>query len=526
MQKLIAIAILIGTITLNIHASQKHTTTRPRLAVIMTINGLQNYHLETFMPSLTDDGINRIITSGAYTPTATCRYMPYHTIADYASLMTGSTPHYHGIVDSTFYSLLDNKTLSAIDDARYNGINTPLTVSPRLLQATTIADQLKLSYPDSKVYSIALSAESAIMLGGHLADGAIWFDDNTGQIATTNYYNNGLPLWASKINENNQIATLANYPWLFSQPLFAYQQNPTTQHTDRNLHECGDPTNAVAQMRYLKQSPHINQLVKELAVRAVRDQHMGTDQSPDLLCIEFNVENPYSNTPFSAENEDLFMKLDQEIKSLLDIIDLSVGLDNCVIMLTAPNHYTNSTTVNNERLNQGSFNSYRSMALLNAYLMAMNGQGRWVSYYYDKNIILNKSLIEDNNIDIAVIENQVARFMLEFAGVHSAYTVSQLHNGSSSADDQISRIKNSHYKNRSGDIVFTLLPGWSETDKNNHTITSHTTANSYLPLAIWFDGINRQELSIRYEDAIPTLCHILQIPLPNASIGKIVNLKQ
>ena len=87
------------------------TKTPPRLTVIISINGLDNYEIETFSKMLDPNGMRKLI-SGVYNPNATCSYMVTSTTTDYASMMTGSTPHYHGIIANKFYSLIDNNIVS------------------------------------------------------------------------------------------------------------------------------------------------------------------------------------------------------------------------------------------------------------------------------------------------------------------------------------------------------------------------------------------------------------------------------
>ena len=219
--------ICICAICISTHfATAQITKTPPRLTVIISINGLDNYEIETFSKMLEPNGMRKLI-SGFYNPNASCSYMVTGATTDYASMMTGSTPHYHGIIANKFYSLIDDNIVSCIDDARYEGINTKEMVSPRLLQATTLADQIKLNNPKSKVYAIGLNAESAIMLGGHLADGAIWFDDANAGICTSTFYDKGLPRWAEKINRNGLIRSTCANDWqpMFSLPSYQYAPN-------------------------------------------------------------------------------------------------------------------------------------------------------------------------------------------------------------------------------------------------------------------------------------------------------------
>lgn len=496
--------------------SSAQNTSRARLAVIISINGLESYELENFTTLFEDGGLKRIINSGYYDAAATSNYMPSDATTDYASIMCGTTPHYHGIVSSHFYSMLDDDIISCIEDARYDGINTKRTVSPKLLQATTIGDQLKLCNPQSKVYSIALSAESALMMGGHLADGVVWIDDETGRVATTFYYDKGLPQWSVKINNDNSIPLLYKN-WTSLNNILTYKY-PISKNYYVDLHPILtklEYTEEKKDVATFKQTPFVNELIKDLAVRAIRDDNMGDDDNPDLLCVEFTANHAYSSTPMSAENEDFFIRLDKTIKQLIDIIDISVGLENSVIVLTAP---TNNINVNNDndtkKINGGVFNSYRATALLNAYLMAIYGQGRWVTGYYNRNIHLNKTLIEENKIKLNDIEDYVAQFMMEFSGVMSAVPSYQIQ----ATENNNNRMSNSYYKNRTGDVIISLLPGWRE-ENNKFNAKYSTIYYPTYPLAIWYKGTTPEKRNITIEDICPTLCRILQIPYPNACIG-------
>lgn len=515
--------ICICAICISTHfATAQITKTPPRLTVIISINGLDNYEIETFSKMLEPNGMRKLI-SGFYNPNASCSYMVTGATTDYASMMTGSTPHYHGIIANKFYSLIDDNIVSCIDDARYEGINTKEMVSPRLLQATTLADQIKLNNPKSKVYAIGLNAESAIMLGGHLADGAIWFDDANAGICTSTFYDKGLPRWAEKINRNGLIRSTCANDWqpMFSLPSYQYAPNGSYLNGEKpTFIKFSDGDDNYDFMKKFRQSPFINDIIKELATRAIRDEQLGTDNATDLLCVEFNAHSPFDTYTMCAENEDLITRLDRNIKSLLEVIEISVGLDNSLIVLTAPNNNPNQTLQNDPRLASGTFNSRRAMALLNSYLMAIYGQGRWISGYYDKNISLNKSLIEDENIKMAEIQDYVAQFMLEFSGVHTAIPAYQIQTAASLPNDMPSRMRNSHYKNRSGDVVFTLLPGWVEYDEKVQRTLYPTITQPYTPIAIWNKEIKHTKSDIMIEDLCATLCRILQIPYPNACIGK------
>jgi hypothetical protein len=504
-----------------VNATNAITQVTPRLAIIITVDGLDVYEIEAFAKMLEPNGMKRLI-SGAYNPNATCSYMVSHNASDYASMMTGSTPHYHGIISNMFYSLVDNNIVSCIDDARYEGINTTQLVSPRLLQATTLADQIKLNNSQSKVYAIGLTAESAIMLGGHMADGVIWFDDDNAKVCTSTYYDKGMPKWAEKVNRDELILSTCKDNWqpLFTLPSYQYLPQGSYIIGERPTFLRFNPNESKKElMSKFRQSPMINEVIKELATRAIRDEQLGTDNATDLLCIEFNAKSSFSHNTLCAENEDLITRLDKNIRYILDIVEVSVGLENSIIVLTAPYNSEAMNVEKNTKIPSGIFNSRRAMALLNSYLMAIYGQGRWIAGYYNKNINLNKSLIENENIKMTEIQDYVAQFMLEFGGIHTAIPAYQIQTAASLPNDMPSRMRNSHYKNRSGDIMFTLLPGWTEYDEKMKLNISPNNTQPYTPIAIWTKDIRSSKTTLMIEDICPTLCRILQIPYPNACIG-------
>ena len=493
----------------------------PRLVVAIMVDGLGSNELEAYRHVMSERGLLYLIGQGVYSPASPCQYQAYDIGTHYASLFTGSTPRYHGIVSERFYSMVDDNIVSCIDDARYSGINSTLSVSPRLLQSTTLADQIKLTYPGSKVYSIGLRAESSIIMGGHLADGAIWLDDATSRLATTNFYNNGMPAWAEKVNNDSSILSLYRSAWHAGMPLYqynyptavsyygenkpAFQKFSVTDHTQTLVHK-------------LRRTPMVNDLMKDLAIRALRDEQLGTDNAPDMLCVEFSARIPSEGSLLCAEKEDLMMRLDQNICRLIEAIDISVGLDNSIIIFAAPSTYTTPSTDMPDKINHGIFKAERSMALLNAYLMAIYGQGRWVTGYYNQNIHLNKSLIEKSNIRYNEICDYTAQFITEFSGVHSAMPAYQIRMASSMPYDLPARMRNSHYKNRSGDVVFTLIPGYSETTLDG-TILAPTLTTPSFPASIIIPDVAPRRTKFSIEDICTTVCSLLNIPPTNASVG-------
>ncbi len=53
----------------------------------------------------------------------------------------------------------------------------------------------------------------------------------------------------------------------------------------------------------------------------------------------------------------------------------------------------------------------QAVSLLNMYLMAIHGNGEWVSGYHDGQLYLNHKLIKERNKDLRSMRDESARFL-------------------------------------------------------------------------------------------------------------------
>jgi hypothetical protein len=265
--------------------------------------------------------------------------------------------------------------------------------------------------------------------------------------------------------------------------------------------------------------------VAELGIRIVNDEQLGQDNTPDMLLLQFSVRAP--NEKFfslqSVEKEDMYLRLDKEIQNLLQKIDTKVGMDKTLVYLFANQTEVHSPTeLGDNNIPAGYFSANRSMALLNTYLMAMYGQERWVTGYYGKNIFLNKQKIEEKKLNFADLQKLVADFMPEFEGIQTAYPSSQILTMGGDSNSEIARLRNSTHKSSMGDVVITLMPGWLELDDDYKPVGESNALTSITPLFFYGMKLKPSKVNASYSvtDIAPTLSRILNIPLPNACIGK------
>lgn len=506
--------------------AQPSTVERPRLVVGIMVDGLQQKHIDLLWNYFDPSGFKKIVGQGA-----NCRNVSYNIVSagnasDIATVMTGSTPYYNGIVGNNYFSRSEDNIQSIIQDDNQIGIGTKQTLSAHNLLASTISDEIMLAHPGkSKSYAVALGAEEAIMLGGHTAKSVAWMDDVNFKWITTGYYSDGLSRWADEMNVNGVFQNYIARNW---GPLFninTYLSKPNRE--DRRWGFYYEPTTKKSknsQATILKTTPSANGLVAELGLKILEQEQLGIDNSPDILLLQFTVRTPFEKTTSlqSAEKEDIYLRLDKEIQTILQKIDVKVGLDRTLVFM-----FGNQTQVHSpkelgeNKIPAGYFNADRSLALLSTYLMAVYGQEKWISGYYGKNIFLNKEKIHEKKLNFSDFQKTVAEFMLEFEGIQAAFPASQVMSmvGNSSSE---SRLRNSTNKNCIGDIIITLLPGWIEVDNKGNSVGESNAIVSYTPLYFYGWKIKPQSISTSYQttDIAPTISRILDIPMPNACIGK------
>jgi len=502
---------------------------RPRLVVFIMVDGLQSEHIMTIWNDLNKGGFKRMYMQGAVCNHAYYPMLSTGSAADCASLVTGSTPFYHGIVGNTFYNRVTNETQPCLQDDKYNGIGTDAMLSLRPLLSTTCSDELKMNTAGkSKVFAIGIQAAETMLLSGHAGDGAVWVNDNTPNLATSTYFSSGLPRWADQDNMNHVVENGIRTEWtpLYNISTYFFPAiHPDAKQGFDYLNNGSLVPEAIANY---KQSPFVNNLVKDLAIKAITDEHLGQDNYPDFLGLEFTVQvaGDPSHELVSAEKEDMYLRLDNNIADLINKIDSSVGLNHTVIVLTSnqgePHRQQTMETYN---IPSGQFIPTRSMALLNLYLMAIYGQHQWIVGYHDKNIYLDHAAIEQKGISLDEMQQRCASFMLDLQGIQTAFTTIQIMTADGNAHDEAARMKNSYNKHRSGDVVFTLMPGWVESDNKGNVLPINNGKTSYVPLLFFGDAIQLQQLPDHaITDLAPTLAWLLQTGFPNANIGSPISL--
>lgn len=504
---------------------------RPRLVVGIMVDGLQHNHLQQLWTRFNGNGFKRLVSGGVSFSDMTSNTTSYGNAADIATVFTGTVPHYHGITGDRVWHSPTGELSSVFRDKTQAGIQSHLQLSARAMEASTWVDELMMAgRTRSKSFVVAINAEDAIAMGGHTATGAVWLDEVYLRWGSTDYYSGGMPWQAAQMNSANVVKETADRNW---QALF-FPRTYLAAFSDPNLkdfnYKPSDKQKGSGSASILKTTPMANMLVADLAAKLLKEHDLGKDLHPDALLLQFTVRTPGGETSSlnSMEKEDMYLRLDNAIQELISNTEAAAGAGNVLFVLYGSQTDTH-TPADLKRFNfhAGYYNSFRSMALLNSYLMAVYGQEKWVKNYYGRHLFLNRELIEEKGHDFRKFQQLVADFVSEFEGVQNAWPLHQLLQLPVHPDTEMARLRNSVHRKTAGDVVLLLKPGWLETDDQNRPVGESGSLNTRFPVYISGWRIKPQLIrdARKVTDIAPTLTGLLALPTPNASIGKEINIQ-
>ncbi len=515
---------------------------KPRLVIGIVVEQLKYDQIEKFRDRLGENGIKKLINEGTYFKNAAYEYMLTQSAPAHATISTGAEPSFHGITSDSWYLPLKNELIYCTTDLNVDPVGGSYESglhSPANLQASTFSDELKMATnKKAKVYGVGLKEYSAIFTAGHAADGAFWFDNTSGTWMSSTYYVNTLPGWVNDFNALNFSDTYLNSSWSLFRPALDY----TDCQADSNIFEAGfngvnyfpydlkklrvkGKFNARNDFSLLRETPFGNSFTTSFAIRLIEKEQLGQDDVTDYISICYGATDNIGHRfgPSSMEMGDAILRLDHEIEDLLRFLNDNIGKKNYLVYFTSAHGISEIPSVlSKNNIPAGYFMQNQAIQLLRTYLNAIYGEGNWVKGYSERQIFLNRTLIEDARLSLEEVQKKVSRFLVQFTGVSAAYPYSAFE-ANDYGNGNLKRIINSFNPQRSGDVIITLNPGWVE--KELDYVTNHNSPyeyDSHVPL-IWYGwNINRATVNRRVNmtDIAATLSSLCKVPYPNACTGQ------
>jgi predicted AlkP superfamily pyrophosphatase or phosphodiesterase len=511
---------------------------KPKLIIGITIDQMRFDYLDRFWGDFGKDGFKRLIGDGFQCTQMRYNYMPTYTGPGHASIFTGTTPCYHGIIQNDWFDRYTGQVVYCASDSSMKGVGTLSKagqMSPQYLTASTLGDMLQFQYGDaSKVIGVALKDRGAILPAGRTADAAYWFVGmDEGKWCTSTWYGDVLPAWVNDFNASGAASQFMEQTWNLARSESDYSESME----DNNPHETPfkgtlrpvfpyvlrDLAHENGNYELLKATPFGNDLTVAFAEAAIRGEQLGADEVPDMLCLSFSSTD-YVGHQFgihSREIQDCYIRLDSLMGQFLKFLDDEIGKGEYVLFISAD--HGGAPTPSYTMKNQASAGYWKSDAL-EAYvedsLAKKYGAGNWVLNESNQNIFLNRALITSRQLSLKELQYEVSEMTLHFPEVLMSFTssdLSQFRGGNETKE----MIQNGFSQRMSGDVIYVLKPGYLEYGMTGTTHGSPFNYDRHVPAIFYGAGVQRGSYvrPCDITDIAATMSAMFRIPMPDACTG-------
>ena len=526
---------------------------RVKLAVLVVFDQMRGDFLERWRPLFGAGGFARLQTDGAW---FTNCYYPYGTTTTgpgHASMLSGTCGDKHGIVNNNWYE--GGEVVYCAGSTRYEFVPAPATKpdpkakpkevgNPDRMLAETVADVLKATHPQAKVFGLSLKDRSATLPTGKRPDGAYWF---TGKFVTSTYYADRVHTWVEEFNKSGTAEKRFGKDWEKSRADVDYEkwagpdaapgEGKGIQVTAKD-----DPARGWAQgvafphpntggrakpgkeyYESLANSPFGNDLLLEFAKTCVTAERLGADDVPDLLVVSFSSNDLIGHTwgPDSQEVLDVTLRSDALMADFLDFLDEKVGKGQYLLAVTADHGICPLPEASRKRGIDAKRVDPRAIQKdLEEHLTAKfggpagtaagavagataTGTGKklaWVEEFASPAasepgtlpwLYLNPKVVAAAGKSRAEVAKAAAEFLTKHPDVARALTRADL-GGTFPADDLVgTRAKRSYHPDRCGDVYVVLRPYYLPSTVTG-TGTTHGAPYNYdahAPLLVYGPGI-------------------------------------
>lgn len=495
-----------------------------RLLLGIMVDGLDAEYLDLLRDKFGDGGFRMLQERGVK---ITADYStPLDATAATAMVFSGAAPSTSGIGADTHFDSRLYRALSTYADGGVLGNFSNNGFSPAALRVTNITDEARIAAGGTNVaYSVASTPGVAISMGGHTANSVLWIDAKSGAWASSTAYSD-IPNAIVQRNRTQPLAMrMDTMCWTPSLKPDEYPALP--DHMKHYPFRYVFPRSNPWRLDLFLSSPLFNREVTDLAADLMMRQKLGQHEGvTDVLNLAFTVQpvSIGSSADNRVETMDAYVKLDADLQRLFNDIDRRVGLDNAVIMLAStPPRPQRRREDDKWNLPYGEFSPRKATSLLNLYLVALHGNGAYVSHYYNGHIYLNHKLIEERKLDLVSVRAEAARLLAGMTGIDRVHTIDDIVLGR--AGEKAEALRRNTVIANSGDLLLEVAPGFEIIDDyENETPLSRTgmvqtSATTTAPVFIFSAEVSPQTLGtpVDARAIAPTVARILRIRSPNAA---------
>ncbi|HEY1107516.1 MAG TPA: alkaline phosphatase family protein [Opitutaceae bacterium] len=531
-------------------------TPAPKLAVVISIDQFRGDYFTRFGPYFSGGGFKRLLAGGTNFENSRHRHSVTLTAPGHASILTGAFAAQHGVTSNEW---LDRGTWEMINsvedkDSPLVGITPaelgPVAVanpaktgrSPKNLQAETVGDRLKAKYGDKSVIFAASNKDrSAILLGGKKADAAYW--DENGKIVTSTYYRKELPAWIAAFNAEQRVHKTFGKTWerLLDTALYDKVQGPDNEpgesepaglsRTFPKTVNGGKDAITPAFFTAFDNSPYATEFLGEFVQRAIKEEKLGRHDATDLLCVSFSQVDATGHTfgPDSHEMMDSVVRIDRVIAALLDCIDREVGLDKCVLVMSADHGVVPLPEVTRARhpetpagrVNAADLDAAVKQALDAKYGKLAKGQ-TWFTRD-NAGYHLRIDTLKAKNADVTEAARIAKAALTAHPAIAEVYTREELLATDMAVDSTRALMRRSYRAASDRDVVFALKPYHLTKTGSGSGHGAPYPYDQHVPQLYYGVGVPKgvaRKEAVGVDDIAPTFAALLGLDAPKSAQGK------
>jgi predicted AlkP superfamily pyrophosphatase or phosphodiesterase len=510
-----------------------------RLVVGIVIDQFRYDYLTRFHDQFGAGGFKRLLNGGAVFTNANYIHTPTYTACGHATFMSGATPAMNGIIGNEWFDRESGRRVTSVSDSKVKllgGGEGASGMSPSKLIGSTIGDELKLATGgQAKVIGVSFKDRSAILPVGKHPNGAYWFDSNTGNLVSSAYYFSDLPEWVKKFNKELRPDRFFGKRWEKLLPESAYQRStaddmPYEKTAAGNKFPYtingGEEVPGKGFYNQFEDTPFANDYLVDFAKAAIESEHLGADDTTDLLAISFSANDLVGHAygPYSHEVHDITLRTDRTLAELFNYLDQKIGLDRVIIALTA-DHGVAPVPEHAQQFGLGG--RIKSAALTEAVQNALNksfGEEKWVLAFVNGNFYFDEAVIERRKVPIEEVERIASQAVVKIAGVAESFTRSQILSGRLPQTRIARSVENGFHAQRNGNLVvvpqpFFISEGVTATHGAPYVYDTH------VPVILYGAGVahGTYHSDASPADIAPTLATLLKIEIPSNSVGRILS---
>ncbi len=517
-----------------------------KLVVVISIDQFRADYLTRFARFYSDSGFKLLMRRGAWFTNARFEHANTSTAPGHAAISTGCYAGKSGIVGNSWYDLKKKRSVYCVLDPNARlvgseGMAREGQRSPANLLVPGLGDYLKSASPESRVVSLSIKDRAAILMGGKKPDEVFWYSSRTGRLITSSYYMAKVPVWVQALNAMRVPDAFFGKDWDYLLPEKKY----SVCDADDVVYE-GSPygigrtfphslTAGLSQpgpefYSAFRFTPFSNQVLLKAAEMAVLTEKLGARGYTDLLMISFSSIDYIGHTwgPDSREIMDACIRTDRDLAALLTFLQRTVGLSNCLVVLTA-DHGVAPIPEHEQKRGRKAGRIFSTefkrvtLALDSAFGAPPRGK-RWFRAVSFPHFYLDRRVLVQKGLSLPEFEKVFRHAMLGIRGIAAVYSRTDLQRPTK----RNRAVRLMFNPERSGDYYVVQRKGWVFTYGNENVGTGHGSPYEYdahVPLIFFSPRLKRGTYrgATGISSLAPTVGKLLGIDVPSCD-GKPLRL--